>query len=299
MKKLITLWQFSRPHTIIGTVVSISTLYIMLCGRYRAEHISLLLLALLTGITANIFIVGINQVADVNIDKINKPWLPIPSGALNVKQALVIVYVSLLVSLSIAFYVTPYFFLFIALSSLIGWAYSMPPLHLKQHHLPAALAISLVRGLIMNAGAFVVFSKLMKQDASMPENLKILTMFITVFAIVIAWFKDLPDVEGDGRHNIRTLAVLYSPKTALIAGNLLLGTAYLLTIGIKFRSIYFSGDHSKVTGVLFYGHLVLFALFVVNGSFVNRNDQRSLKQFYKRFWWFFFAEYLLYLFAYI
>ncbi|MBK6574488.1 MAG: UbiA family prenyltransferase [Saprospiraceae bacterium] len=42
---------------------------------------------------------GINQIADVNIDKINKPYLPIPSKVLSMQQAKYIVITALLLSL--------------------------------------------------------------------------------------------------------------------------------------------------------------------------------------------------------
>ena len=76
MSAIVTLWKFSRPHTIIGSVISICTLYMIVCNEKGLQQIPLLLLALAIGITCNIFIVGINQVADVEIDKINKPYLP-------------------------------------------------------------------------------------------------------------------------------------------------------------------------------------------------------------------------------
>lgn len=297
MRALHTFWNFSRPHTVIGSVISIFTLFIMLCENNRASHIPLLALAIIAGIACNVFIVGINQIADVNIDKINKPWLPIPSGALNVKQATLIVYASLIISLALAFYMTPYFFVIILLSALIGWAYSMPPFYLKQHHLPAALAISMVRGILVNAGGFMVFNQLVNRSSAMPENLKILTVFITVFAIVIAWFKDLPDVEGDARYNIKTFAILYSPRTALVSGNLLVGAVYLFTIYRMYD--HSPGETSGNTKILFYGHIILFAFFIANSFSIKLKNHSSVRRFYKRFWWFFFAEYLLYILAYI
>ena len=44
--------------------------------------------ALLLG---NLFIVGINQIYDVGIDKVNKPFLPIAAGRLSQKAAWAIV----------------------------------------------------------------------------------------------------------------------------------------------------------------------------------------------------------------
>jgi homogentisate phytyltransferase/homogentisate geranylgeranyltransferase len=255
-------------------------------------------MALVIGISCNIFIVGINQIADVNIDKINKPYLPIPSGALSVQQAKMIVFTALFISLGLALFITPYLFGIIALAAAIGWAYSMPPLYLKQQHVTAALAITTVRGVLLNAGGFLVFNYLVNNSLGMPQNVKILTLFIIVFSIVISWFKDLPDMEGDAKYNIKTFAIRYSPRAALIAGNLLVGLAYLFTICMKYADFSISEIPSFETIVLLFGHIVLFILFIINAFSIRLGEHQSIKKFYRRFWWFFFGEYLLYLLAY-
>ncbi|MBL0102069.1 MAG: hypothetical protein IPP49_20205 [Saprospiraceae bacterium] len=53
------LWKFSRPHTIIGSVVSITTLWLIaLIGAPFKDYLGLLLITLFSGITCNIFIVA-------------------------------------------------------------------------------------------------------------------------------------------------------------------------------------------------------------------------------------------------
>lgn len=297
MKSISAIWQFSRPHTIIGTSISLISLYIILC-RERFAHYPLLIMVLIAGLASNLFIVGINQIADVHIDKINKPLLPIPAQKLTIGLAWIVVIGALIISLGIALYMTPWFFGVIIISSAIGWAYSMPPFHLKAHHLTAALAISSVRGPLVNLGAFIVFQQLVDKNAPLPVNLITLTCFITLCGIVIAWFKDLPDIAGDAKYNIRTFAVLYTPKTALIAGSILMSVAYMITICINALT---SPDvlHSYNRNVLLYGHIGLLVAFILNSLTIRLRNQRSITRFYKRFWLFFFAEYLLYLFAYL
>jgi homogentisate phytyltransferase/homogentisate geranylgeranyltransferase len=255
-------------------------------------------MALIIAVTCNIFIVGINQVADVHIDKINKPYLPIPSGLLSIQQAKLIVYSALFISLGLALLISPYLFGIIALATTIGWAYSMPPLYLKKHHVSAALAIATVRGVLLNAGGFFVFNDLINNSLEMPENMKILTLFIIVYSIVISWFKDLPDIEGDAKYNIKTFAILYSPKVVLIIGNLMVGFAYVFTIYLKWLDYRFAELPSSKTKILLIGHLILLGLFIINAFSIRLSEHKSIKTFYKRFWWFFFAEYALYLLAY-
>jgi len=299
MKSVRILWRFSRPHTIIGSVISIFTLYLIVCGKLETPHLPYLATALAIGISCNIFIVGINQIADIEIDKINKPELPIPSGVLSANEARLIVYAAAAISLSLSLLVSIYLFGIVAMAIFVGWAYSMPPIYLKQHHLTAALAISMVRGVLLNAGGFMVFNYLVNGSVIMPENVQILTLFIVVFSIVIAWFKDLPDIEGDRKYNVKTLAILYSPKTALIAGNLLVGAAYLFTISIKVIRFRESDPLSAQTSILLFGHILLLLLFILNALSIRTNEKAAMIAFYNRFWWFFFAEYVLYLIAYL
>lgn len=298
MKALLTFWKFSRPHTIIGSVISIFTLYYIVNEKLETESLSFLIIALIIGITCNIFIVGINQIEDVNIDKINKPYLPIPSGELSILNAKIIVFSALIISLGFALFLSPYLFGIIALATTIGWAYSMPPFYLKQHHVTAALAISTVRGVLLNAGGFLVFNYLLNNSWEMPVNVKILTLFVIVFSIVISWFKDLPDIKGDAEYNIKTFAILYSPKVTLVSGIIIVGAAYLFTIYLKLVDYTISEIPSIETSVLLNGHILLFGLFIINAFSIRLSEHRSIKKFYKRFWLFFFAEYLLYLLAY-
>lgn len=298
MKGLISLWKFSRPHTVIGSVISICTLFYIIYDEQKVYSFYYITMALIISVTCNVFIVGINQIADVKIDKINKPYLPIPLGLLSVKQAKIIVCSALLISLVLAFFISPYLVGIVAIASAIGWAYSMPPFYLKQHHISAAFSIATVRGVLLNAGGFLVFNHLINNSLEMPENVKILTLFIIVFSIVISWFKDLPDIEGDAKYNIKTFAILYSPRVVLIAGNILVGSAYLFTICAKWLEYNNTEFPSFETKVLLIGHLILLGLFIINSFSIRLNEQRSITKFYKRFWWFFFAEYALYLLAY-
>src|SRR5215204_2315092 len=86
---LVTLWRFSRPHTLVGTSCSIVGIYVIaatsLPGVAVGDGVGDLAMTLLAGAAVNLYIVGLNQYEDVEIDRINKPWLPIPAGRLSVR----------------------------------------------------------------------------------------------------------------------------------------------------------------------------------------------------------------------
>lgn len=289
IKQLKIFWQFSRPHTIIGSICSITALYILACGgRPLQENIWLLCGTLIAALGCNVFIVGINQLEDVELDIINKPWLPLAAGTLKRSGALAIVYTALLISLISATITSLFLLTIISVIIFIGIIYSMPPFKLKQHHLPAALSITLVRGFIVNVGIYMHYHDALNHRFNIPGHIWCLTFFIMAFSVAIAWFKDLPDTEGDGRYHINTLPVLYSRKFALYGGTALVCVAYLYVIAwswlIEINNKY----------LLLIGHAILFVIFLLNFSVVKLADKGSIKNFYLRFWVFFFAEYLLF-----
>lgn len=87
----------------------------------------------------NLYITGLNQVTDVDIDKINKPYLPIASGALSKANGFRVIMASLFWALynvnSVAW---PLRYTLLG-SALLGTLYSMPPFRLKRFPLLAAL----------------------------------------------------------------------------------------------------------------------------------------------------------------
>ncbi|MGB7412626.1 MAG: homogentisate phytyltransferase, partial [Thermosynechococcaceae cyanobacterium] len=86
---LMSLWTFSRPHTIIGTSLSVwgmalITLSVLLPRSAIEPAATFLLLAVgawIPCLCGNVYIVGLNQLTDVGIDRINKPNLTLASGA--------------------------------------------------------------------------------------------------------------------------------------------------------------------------------------------------------------------------
>lgn len=281
-----TLIKFSRPHTIIGTIISIGTLYLMVAETNASNYLFLLLRAIITGLFCNIFIVGINQIEDIELDKINKPFLPLASGELSLRQGKTIVWTAFWGAITMAAFIHPLLIGVVGISMGIGWAYSCPPLYWRKHHLPAALSIAFVRGLMVNLGGYWVFNSIINNQNNFSTDIIILCLFITLFSVVIAWFKDLPDMKGDAMYQIKSVAILYTPKVAVIAGHILLIPAYLFSIW----------SYQENT-VLYIGHFFLLIAFILNTVYLYKSAPYNYKHYYKRFWLLFFSEYLLYLLA--
>lgn len=280
-----TLWKFSRPHTIIGSTVSIVVLF-LLQGGSLTDHYLILLTTLVSALGCNVCITGLNQVIDVELDKINKPELPIASGELSIATAKKIVVVSGIIAVGAAALLHWVLLLLIIIILLLGIAYSVPPIQLKQHHLPAALAITIVRGVLVNIGMAIHFSVVLNGNYTIQPVIYPLTIFISAFSLAIAWYKDLPDRAGDAHFGYRTFPLLYSPKTALYLGAAFVMAAYGWCIYWSYKA---------AESLLMYSLIVLGVAFLLHVNNVRLNEQASIKRFYKLFWVFFFATYLSFL----
>jgi homogentisate phytyltransferase/homogentisate geranylgeranyltransferase len=282
---LYTLWKFSRPHTIIGSVVSIVVLFLLQGGNIP-DHLSILAITLISALGCNVCITGLNQIVDVELDKINKPELPIASGKLDIASAKKIVVVSGLIAIGAAALLHGFLLLLIAVILLLGIVYSVPPIQLKRHHLPAALAITIVRGVLVNIGMAMHFAGILQGNFEIQPVIYPLTIFISAFSLAIAWYKDLPDRAGDAHFGYKTFPLLYSPKTALYTGASFVMAAYAWCI-------YWS--YEKMEGLLMYSLIILSSLFLLHLRSVQLEEHQSIRLFYKLFWVFFFATYLSFL----
>ncbi len=279
------LWQFSRPHTVIGTTVSIIALQILALERYApsVQEICLnLAITWLACILANIAIVGLNQIFDVPIDRINKPHLPLPAGEMTLSEAWSIVGVCSVVSLAIAVYSGLFLSLTVALSLLIGACYSLPPIRLKQYAFWSAFCIVAVRGLVINLGLFAHFT-----HGELPTNLVwLLTIFMLGYGIVIALCKDLVDVAGDRQFGIATFSVLWGKEVIFQRSQQLL-LALFLGIGL----LSFPLISTSPLGMVLMSCAPVVSMA---GSQVNVANIQELTRFYRTVWLWFYVSYLLF-----
>lgn len=290
MKSLKIFWQFSRPHTIIGSTLSILSIFAIAIGTNSSVVIDpfLLPLSLLSAVTCNVYITGLNQWSDLEVDKINKPWLPIAAGILSMQDALRIVVICGSISLITAAYLSwPFFGLILSIIT-IGTAYSLPPLKLKRQHLLAAAAISVVRGLLVNIGFYLHFQYEMTGNWILRSEILPLTIFVTGFSLGIAWFKDIPDTKGDAVFQFGTLAVKSGRQKAFVLGVVVVSIAYLYII--------FAALMGQLPAMLYYiiAHSAVLALFLWQAGILQVSDDRQVKRFYFFFWGLFFLEYLIY-----
>jgi homogentisate phytyltransferase / homogentisate geranylgeranyltransferase len=280
------LWRFSRPHTLLGTFISAAGLYAIAVAELSGSGLDQLFWVMVAGAGVNVAIVGVNQITDVEIDRVNKPHLPLAAGELSREAAWRIVAVAAAVPLVLAVTQGVLELAAVVAALAVGAAYSLPPVRLKRFPVVASLCISGVRALAVNLGMYGHFA-LAFGDGSLtiPPAVWALTAFVLPFSFAIAVLKDVPDIEGDRRFRIATFTVRLGARRAarLGVGALVAAYAGMIVLGPLLV------DDADAL-VLVAGHAVALALLLV---WARRADPSDFTAFYMRVWALFFAEYVL------
>jgi homogentisate phytyltransferase/homogentisate geranylgeranyltransferase len=282
-RHLDVLWRFSRPHTIIGTALSVAGLYAIAAALHAATGAFDLLATLIAALAVNVSIVGVNQITDVEIDRINKPYLPIAAGDLTLTQAKAIVASATVLPLVMALTQGAAETVAVAAALAVGALYSLPPARLKRFPVAASLCISGVRSLAVNLGVYAHFAH------RIDPPVIALCAFVLPFSFAIAVLKDVPDIEGDRRFAIRTFSVRLGPERVKAIGVSALVLAYLgmATIG----AVALRDDAQPAVMVV--GHLAALVILCVWARAADPRDHAVFTRFYMRVWALFFLEYVL------
>ena len=296
------LWAFSRPHTIWGTLLSVIALGVLAfvlppssplaAGIDPLRCLALVAAALLPALAANVYIVGLNQLTDVAIDRINKPQLPLASGRFGRRHGQSIVVITAVAALLLAAIQGPVLLTTVAVAMAIGTAYSCRPLRLKRFPFWAALCIVGVRGVVVNVGFFSHFRTAFSPAAAaiLPPEVIALSAFVMIFTLAIALFKDIPDLRGDRQHRIFTLTVRLGPSLVFSLCRWILTASYGLMILLAL-----SGALPSIhRGFLALSQLLLLTVMWIRSLAVNVWHDEQTKAFYRLIWKLFFLEYLLF-----
>lgn len=227
-RKLRGLIDLLRPFTLLapalgGTSAALLGLSISTGGALtRAtllEHFTELVWGVSTLVFVNAASNALNAAYDVEIDRINKPYRPVPAGVVTKDEARTLAWVLYLVTLwraATAFRLT--FSFLVLLIMLITIGYSMPPIRLKRRLWASNISIAFTRGVLGFVAAWSVFDDPLLPHGSLPFNPTPFIMggVMFVFLIGATTTKDFTDVEGDRRFGVRTLPVVYGPRRAAL-----------------------------------------------------------------------------------
>ena len=146
---------------------------------------------------------AVNDWFDRHVDAINEPQRPIPSGRIPGRWGLYIAILWTVLSLLVAATLGPWGFGAAVVGLLLAWAYSAPPLRLKENGWWGNAACGLCyEGLAWTTGAAVMAGGSMPQGRSLT-----LAALYSVGAHGIMTLNDFKAIEGDRQMGVRSLPV--------------------------------------------------------------------------------------------
>ncbi|XP_039030373.1 homogentisate phytyltransferase 1, chloroplastic-like [Hibiscus syriacus] len=172
----------------------------------------------------------------------------------------------------------------------------LPQLRWKRFALVAAMCILAVRAVIVQLAFYLhIQTHVLSRAAVFSKPLIFATAFMSFFSVVIALFKNIPDIEGDKIFGIKSYTVrLGQERMSSSASRVfwtcisLLEMAYGVSVLVGATSSY---TWSNVITVL--GHSILAAVLWIRVKSVDLKSKAALTSCYSFIWKLFYAEYLL------
>ncbi|KAG4977079.1 hypothetical protein JHK82_036367 [Glycine max] len=293
---LVILYYFCYPYSMIArTLCTISASF--LAVEKLSDISPLFFVGLLQVLVAHFFmdlyINGVNQVFDLEIDKINKPYLPLPSGKLSFTNGVFIVVSSAVLS----FWLSSIIGSRPLICSLIlcflpwtGYSVNVPMLRWKRYPLIAAMLMFSSWAIIFPITFFLHMQTFVfKRPAIFPRSLIVTVVFLSLYSIGIALSKDIPDVEGDKKFGIHSFSARLGQKQVFWICVSLFEMAFgvALLAGVTSSACLWM---KIVTGL---GNAVLASILWYQTQYVDLTSPASTRSFYMLIWKLLYAAYFL------
>lgn len=172
---------------------------------------------------------AINDWHDRHVDAINEPDRPIPSGRVPGRWGLYIAMIWTALSLAMAYILGEWVVMATAVGLFLAWAYSAPPLRLKENGWfgNAAVAIS-YEGLAWFTGAAVMLG-------AIPDTRIILLLLLySTGAHGIMTLNDFKSIAGDKQMGVRTIPVQIGAHNAAKLASLVMALPQVVVICLLF-----------------------------------------------------------------
>lgn len=209
--------ELARPFTLVAPALGFVSGALTAIGAHPREPFTLEVLtpALIGAAMAAIFNAGsnaLNQIYDLEIDRVNKPKRPLTSGRMTINQAWAFTWMAYALTLILAWFVAPEgrheCFWIVAIAVVATWIYSAPPLRTKQHGMWANITIAIPRGVLLKVAGWSAVKTIYGTEPWF------IGAIFGLFLLGASTTKDFADMEGDRRGGCSTLPILYGVKRA-------------------------------------------------------------------------------------
>ena len=217
MKRILLWLELARPFTLIAPALGFFSGAITAIGAYPHEIWSWHLVrpALTGALMAAVFNAGsnaLNQIYDLEIDRVNKGKRPLPSGRMTIGEAWVFTVIAYAATLVLAWLVNPSgrheCFWIVPIAIVATYVYSVPPLRTKQYGMWANITIAIPRGVLLKVAGWSAVKTVFGIEPWYIGGI------FGLFLLGASTTKDFADMEGDRRGGCRTLPIIYGVRKA-------------------------------------------------------------------------------------
>jgi 4-hydroxybenzoate polyprenyltransferase len=209
--------ELARPFTLVAPALGFLSGAVTAIGAAPHEPWSwgMLLPGVTGAVMAAVFNAGsnaLNQIYDLEIDRINKPRRPLTSGRMTMRQAWVFTVAAYALTLLLAWLVAPggrhECFWIVAIAVVATIVYSVPPLRTKQLGMWANITIAIPRGVLLKVAGWSAVKTVVGVEPWFIGGI------FGLFLLGASTTKDFADMEGDAKGGCRTLPIIHGVTKA-------------------------------------------------------------------------------------
>ena len=201
---------------------------------------------------------AINDWYDRDVDAINEPARPIPSGRIPGRWGLYVAMIWTLLSLLVAATLGLWVLISASVGLALAWAYSAPPFRLKRNGWLGNAAC----GFSYEGLAWVTGAAAMLGGGLPPAPILWLAFLYSGGAHGIMTLNDFKSIKGDRQMGIDSVPVLMGPKGAAWAASFVMAASQVVVIGllISWGHPYFAA----IVAALLLGQIAMMAKFIAS-----------------------------------
>ncbi|NEX13769.1 MAG: bacteriochlorophyll c synthase [Prosthecochloris sp.] len=199
------------------------------------DYLLLFAVFLMFGPLGTGFSQSINDYYDLELDRVNEPTRPIPSGRLTKKEALwnsmVVFFLAFGLGVFLCFYIGGarglIIFSSITAGLIVGYIYSAPPLKLKKNILTSAPVVGFYYGFITWFSANALFSEIRPEVYWLAG----LNFFMAMALIILNDFKS---TKGDKEGGLKSLTVMIGSKGTFLVSFIIIDLVFLVFAWLEY-----------------------------------------------------------------